>query len=189
MTVVPLALIFILAFTGTAFAQGVVAETPLGDVAKLAYDAVMSGEYFVAAAFGVVVVLAVARRYGPKLWAPLGSKVATYLMLIAISFAGSVANALAAGEAFSFELLKTAALIAAAAGGGFGAAKHLLVLPLLVPLREMLPAKFRGLLDALLWIFDRQGAAGLKAKKAAAKAAESFDAPGAAGVVGEPRDL
>jgi hypothetical protein len=187
-----LAVIALLAFTGTALAAGAVApeDGSILDLAKPVFEAVMSGQYWYAAAGALVLLVTAVRRYGAK-WFPraLGwtnSSWGTPALVLLASFGGALATAAAAGAGPSLEVLKVALGVAVAAAGGWKLAKELAV-PLLTALRDKLPAWARPLIDVALWAFQRPSRDADAA--AAGDAAVAANPPtGIAGVTGEPKD-
>lgn len=118
-----LILIFLAAFTGTALAADAIAATDpsYSELAKAIFDAVMHSQWWAAAATGVVLACALARKYMPAGW-KTGTKgdiigiATTFLM----AFAGSLGMVLAApGAAMTGGVALTALKIGAAAIGGY----------------------------------------------------------------------
>ena len=115
-------LILLAAFTGTAVAAEAAATDPSAtELAKSIFDAVMHGQWWAAAAFGVVLACAAARKYMPAAW-KTGTKgdiigVATAFLM---AFAGAAAATLAApGAAMTWAVALMALKVGAAAIGGF----------------------------------------------------------------------
>lgn len=146
-------------FAGSAFATG--QATPedgsLLDLARPVYDAVMHGQWWLAAAGALVLVAAAARKYlAPRYpWAsgPAGSA----LIVLVGSLGGAAVTALVAmgpGAVMSWALAWTALKVAIAAAGGYGLAKALVVDPLLKPWASKAPGWLQAPLKALIWAFD-----------------------------------
>lgn len=115
-----LILIFFGAFTGTALAQSAVASVDLSTLQTI-FDAVMHGQWWVAAAAGVIMVCALVRKYMPAAWSvgTTGDIIGTAMAFI-IAFAGSIAAwAAAPGAVLSGTVVLTAAKIGVAAIGGY----------------------------------------------------------------------
>lgn len=189
-TMVLAALVAAFSFGATASAAGAAAsdEGSILELAKPVFDAVMSGQGWLAAALALVLTVGAARRYLPA-WFPkrmgwiksdAGSTLSTFLL----SLGGAFATAFAAGAAPSMLIAKTALGVAIAAAGGYQALKHL-VAPLLRAMRAKLPAFTHPALDLILWIFNRPTRTE-SAEAAGAAAVAAKPAAGAAGVVGAP---
>lgn len=123
-----LVVIFLAAFTGTALATEAVsaaADPPLFEAAKAVFDAVVSGQWWAAAALAVVLLVAGVRKYMPASW-KAGAKgdligVGTAALM---SFASAIAVwALAqpAGAVMSTGVILTALKVAGTAIGGYTA--------------------------------------------------------------------
>lgn len=122
-----LILIFLGVFTSTALAQGAVAasDPAIGETAKSVFDAVMHGQWWAAAAYGVILALIGARKVMPASWKEgvKGDIIGTATVFV-FSFAGAVgtwAFAQSAGAVMTGAVLLTALKIALAAIGGFTA--------------------------------------------------------------------
>jgi len=187
---------FLLAFAGLAHAQnaaGVPDGPTLYELAKPVLEALTHGQYAVSAALALVFVAAAVRKYGTRL--PYVGKWFTWTTTdeggTALVFLGSIggafATAVTAGSAPSLALLWMAVKVAFAAAGGYTAAKRLAV-PLVEWLAVKSPEWAHPLFDLVLWVFGRSAAVA-KAEKAGADAVASSPATGAAGAVGERRDL
>jgi hypothetical protein len=181
-------LVSLCSFVGTAWAANAVDPGgSLSDAARPVYDAVMSGQYWYAAALALVFAFAAVKRYAVPHVKFLQTDAGVSLLLGATAFLGACATGLAAGVAPSLAMLKIAALTAVAAGGGY---KHILkpiVKPALEYLQKLAPGWAAPLFAMVLWIFESPNAA---AAKRAGKAALKKNPPsGAAGIVGEPRDV
>ena len=122
-----LTLILLGSFTGTALAADAVsaADPSVYDTTKAIFDAVMHGQWWAAAALGVVLACAAARKYMPAAWkeGTKGDIIGTATAFL-IAFAGAISTwALAqpAGAAMSVGVMLTALKIGAAAIGGYTA--------------------------------------------------------------------
>ncbi len=118
-----LILVFLGAFTGTALAaeSAVAADTSLPDIAKAIFDAVMHGHWWAAAAMGVIMACALARKYMPLAW-KTGTKgdIVGMGLAFTMAFAGTVSTwALAPGAVMTLGILATAAKIGLGAVGGY----------------------------------------------------------------------
>lgn len=171
------------AFTATEAALSVPSDDLLA-MAKQILDAVMSGQGWLGAALALILMTAVARKYG-KGFLPFLATDAGGMVLAAVgSFGGALATAFAAGSAVSGALLLTAAGVAVAAMGGYRVmAKKLL--PALDALAQRAAAKWPKLSvpivmlsKGLHWLLDREPASIKKAEAAGAQAVEKSPGKG-----------
>lgn len=183
----------IVSFGATAWAAGAAApeDGSLLDLAKPVFEAVMSGQGWLAAALALVFAVTAARRYGAGRVPFLGSKLGGAMLNLLLSFGGAAATALMAGAAASFALAFTALKVSVAAAMSYELIKEL-VAPMLRSLVDKIPsAKLRSLLHAglglILWAFENRGKASIAKAEAAGDAAVAAKPPGGvAGVLGEP---
>lgn len=120
-----LVLLCFFGFTATAFAQGAATATDdsLLDYARPLFDAIVHGQWWAAAAAGVVLACALARKYMPASW-KTGIKgdligLATAFLM---AFGGAILTwAVAPGAVMSGAVLLTALKVAVVAVGGFTA--------------------------------------------------------------------
>jgi hypothetical protein len=180
-------LVFLFSFTGTALAADLATDPSVTDLIKPIFEAVKSGNSFLAAAMTLVLLVALARRYGISRFPFLGSDAGGAAMTLVGSFGGALSTALLAGSAPSLGLLSTALGIAVAASGGYSMAKRLLV-PLLEKLATKCPAWMHPMFDLVLWVFGRSSAIA-KAEKAGADALKADPAKGLSAVAGDPKDV
>lgn len=155
---------------------------------KPVYEAIMSGNYTLAAAMALVLAVAVLRKYGAKRWPFLASDAGGSLLALLGSFGGAVGTALMAGAAISGGLLWSAAGIAFAASGGYTLVKRLLVDPVLKPLFDKAPGWLKPVLNLALWVFGRTTAVE-DAKAAGAKAVAAKPAKGIVSIVSKPKNV
>lgn len=182
-------LVLLLMFGVAAAGVGAVApDESLIALAKPVIDALLSGNPGLAAALALVLAAAVARRYGSKRFPFLATDAGGALLVLVGSFGGAAATALTGGAAVSLGLAWKALLVAFAASGGYATVKRLLVTPLLRPLYEKAPAWLKPVLALVLWVFDQPDPVS-KAEAAGNAAVAAKPPTGAAGVVGEPRDV
>lgn len=118
-----LVLICLAGFTGTALAANAVSATDpsLSEAAKAIFDAVMHGNWWVAASYGVILAMIGVRKIMPEGWT-VGTKgdIIGTACAFALAFAGSVATVMTApGAAMSAAVLLTALKIGVAAIGGY----------------------------------------------------------------------
>ncbi len=171
--------IFLLAFTGTAYAS-----EPLLDAAKPVFNAVMDGHWAYAAALALVFLVALARRYGTKLSAWFASGEAGAAMALFGSFGGALATALAGGAKVTGALAWTAFTVALAAAGGFSLVRAFL--PRIRKVIAKLPTWAQRPLELLLWVFDKPA---LAAEAAGNAAVAAKPAKGIVGFTGKPTEL
>lgn len=173
----------------TAAAPATTPDPGLLDLARPVYEAVMSGQWYLAAALALVLAVALVRRYaGPKV--PfLHSDAGGALLALVGSYGGAVATALAAGGAvMSPHLAWVALTVAIAAAGGYSLIKKLLVAPFLVPWAAKAPAWLKPLLAVVLWIFDRPDPAA-QATAAGNAAVAAHPSAGVGGIVGKATEV
>ncbi len=192
LSLLPMVLVFIFSFAGTALAAGAVApaDGSLLDLAKPVLDAVMHGQWFLAAAGALVLTAALAKRqlapHVPWLRTDWGAA----LLVVVGSFGGAVFTALVAagpGAVMSSALAYTAIKVALAAAGGYSLLK-----PLIKLAQAQAPAWLQPVLAVLAWVFE--SGIGTSPDVAAAEAAgdvavKAKPPTGAAGIVGKPRDI
>lgn len=118
-----LILIFIGAFTGTAVAADAAAayDPSLSETAKAIFDAVMKGQWWVAASYGVILSVIGVRKLMPAAWKEgvRGDVVGTAAVFV-LAFAGAVATVmLAPGATMTGAVALTALKIGVTAIGGY----------------------------------------------------------------------
>lgn len=108
-------------FTGTAFAADVATDPNTSEVLRQIFDAVVHGQWWLAASAAVVGLCALARKYMPESWKTgVKGDVVGIATTFAIAVAGAVSTTLAApGVAMSIAVLATAAKIGIVAIGGW----------------------------------------------------------------------
>lgn len=115
-------LLVLACFTGTALAAGVATADPdTSEVLRQIFDAVVHGQWWIAASAAVIGLCGLARKYMPESW-KAGAKgdVVGIVTTFGIATAGAVITTLAApGAAMSFAVIATAAKIGAVAIGGW----------------------------------------------------------------------
>lgn len=177
-------------FTTTAFAAtGLEPENgSLIDLAKPVLDAIMGGQYVLAAALALILFVAVARKFGTKYFPFLESELGVALLLLVSSFGTALATALVAGSGFSAGLLWMALQVAIAAAGSWKLVK--IFLEYVRPWVEKGPAWLRYIFDMVVWIFEKPGAKAIRKAEAAGKAAVSKKpGTGIDGVTGKPKNV
>ena len=185
---VAFAVTLLLGMTATASAAGAV--DPAGDgtglleLAKPVFQAVMSGQYVLGAALALVLVVALVRKYASGRFPFLATDAGGALLTLVGSFGGAVATALAAGATPSLAVAWVALGVAASAAGGYA-----LIKKLVGPLVTKAPGWLQPILRLVVWFFDRPSSV-VKEVEAAGDAAVAANPPsGAAGIIGELRDL
>jgi hypothetical protein len=118
-------LFMVLSFVGTSVALAQSNEE-LFDLAKPVLDALLAGHYMHAAALGLVLGVALVRRFGSKRWPILASRKAAPFLVLIGSFGAAMATSLAAGAAISLSMVWIALKVAVAAAGGYSLLKPLL---------------------------------------------------------------
>lgn len=182
-----------LSFTGvTLAASGAdAASEPVGDLVRPVIDAALHGNFLLAAATSLVLVVALVRRYGTgtKWFGWTSTSWGAPLLVLVGSFGAALALTLGAGEAPSWAMVYAASGVAVAAAGGWKILKELGV-PLLRKLQSRLPTKLQPLVGLVLWVFESPGAARVEAAEAAGDAAvEAAPATGLDGVLGKPTEV
>lgn len=107
-------------------AQSATAPTDMGigELAQKALDAIMSGNWTLAAIFGVVAVVWALRSFGSR-WIPwLGSSQGGVVLAFATAFVGAVSTAVVAGAPITVSLLVEAVLVGLAAMGLWSGGKN-----------------------------------------------------------------
>jgi len=143
------ALVFMaLSFLGTsvAVAQG----EELSELAKPVLDAIMGGQYALAAALGLVLAVALLRRYGVAKYPWLGTSAAGSLLVLLGGFGAALGTSLAAGGALSAALAYSALKVSLFAAGGFSILK-----PVIAALQGRAPSWLKPVLGLVGWVFDK----------------------------------
>lgn len=191
-TYIALALLALVSvFLATAFAAGgtLPEDMNIWDLLRPVYEAFKNGNHVLAGMTAIVAAVALAKRYMPgKAGAWINGKYGQPLSVLAMTFAASMATAISAGGLPSFGMAKTAALIAAAAAGGYSMIKTLIVEPFLRPWAAKAPTWIRWAFDMILWIFDRPMPVA-KAEAAGAAAVAAKPGTGIEAVTGKAREV
>ncbi|WP_254625390.1 hypothetical protein [Myxococcus sp. CA051A] len=109
-----------------AESPGVPDPSRIEEFARLVFDAVTARNWALVASLAVVAVVYALRRFGGTLFPWLASSRAGAVLALLVAVAGAVANALVAGESFTWTLLLKALGIGLGAAGGFSVLKALL---------------------------------------------------------------
>ncbi|NTX16164.1 hypothetical protein HUA76_35880 [Myxococcus sp. CA056] len=94
--------------------------------AQLLFNAVTSQNYALVASLVVVLLVYLLRKFGGAFVPFFNTDRGGAVLVLGVSLAGAVANALAAGAPFSLALVLTAVKVALTAAGGFTLVKRLL---------------------------------------------------------------
>ncbi|MFY2558786.1 hypothetical protein ACN469_14255 [Corallococcus terminator] len=107
---------------------GVIGPSPeqFDAFAQLLFDAVTSQNYALVASLVVVLLVFLLRKFGGTFIPFFNTDRGGAVLVLGVSLAGAVANALAAGAPFSLSLMLTAVKVALTAAGGFTLVKRLL---------------------------------------------------------------
>lgn len=189
------ALAFLLSFGGIAFAADAVdpSQSASVDIAKSIFNAFSGGHYAYAAAMGLILGVALVKRYlGPKVpW--LHSDIGGTALTLSGAFGTALAAGLAAPTAsVTWSLVKTSLLVGVGAAGGYSVIKKLIIEPLIKPLQAKLPAWAQPMFSVVLWIFDKPEAAAVAeqdASKAGDAAVAANPGQGASAVLGKPTEI
>lgn len=126
----------------------------IGDLARLIYDGVMSGQYFAAAAGALVLATAMLRRYGAQLLPWFASDAGGTVLTLTGSLGGALLTAAVGGAAVSWSLVWAALIVGFVAIGGYKTIKRLVIDPLR-PRAANWPIWGRAAFSVVAWIFDR----------------------------------
>jgi hypothetical protein len=180
-------------FIGVALASDAVVPTDgsLLDLAKPVYEAILGGQWWLAAMLGLILLTTAVKKYAPgKIGTWVNGEYGQELSVLLLAFGGAGATALLAagpGAVLTGALAWAALKVAVGAAGGYSLLKAL-VAPLLVKLQAKAPAWMQPVFGLLLWVFSKPTAT--EAATAAGDAAVVADpAKGADGTVGEPKQF
>jgi hypothetical protein len=112
----------IVSFVGTSVALAQ-SNGELLELARPILDAVMSGQWVLAAALALVLAVALLRRFGGSRWPVLSNPKVAPLLTILGAFGGMLATAILAGASVSTAMAWTALKAAFFASGGYHLAK------------------------------------------------------------------
>lgn len=186
------------AFSATAFAAGQIAPTDgnIWDHAKPIYDAIVGGQWWLAASLALVFAVAAFKKYagrvpkyGPKLDAFANSDHGGALLVLVGAYGGALATGLVASGLSSLTLaLAWAALkVAVGAAGGYSLVKKL-VLPVLRKIADKAPSWAKPIFTLVFWAFEKTTPTE-QAEQAGDDAVKANPASGADGVIGKPTDI
>ena len=153
----------ILSFFGLTLAVAASGEVDFGALAKPLYESIAQGNYAAAAAFGLVLLVAVVRRYGGSRYPILSHKLVAPAIVLLGSLGAALASAFVSGAGVSLATLYAALKVAAYASGGYAVAKVYL---------DALGAKSPKWAKPFIAILSAILSAKGNAKKAAVKKAE-----------------
>lgn len=188
----PLAFLLLFAGVSRAAAGATGEEGSLLDLARPVWDAIMHGQYWLAASLALVVAVTLFKRYGhllsPKLAAFSHSDAGGALMTLLMAFGGALATGLAAvgvSATLSMAMAWTALKIALTAAGGYTLIRKLIVEPVLKPLAAKAPPWLQRILELVFFLFDKPQP--IKDAEAAGDAAVAANpAGGLTGTIGKP---
>lgn len=180
-------------FIGVALASDAVVPTDgsLLDLAKPVYEAILGGQWWLAAMFGLILMTTAAKKYAPgKIKNLINSEYGQPLTVLTLSFGGAAATALLAagpGALMTGALAWAALKIAVGAAGGYELLKQLVV-PFLVKIQAKAPAWSQPIFGLILWAFSKPSATE-SAEKAGDDAVAANPPKGENGTVGEPKQF
>lgn len=190
--------IFSFTATGLALAAGAAVSTTAGDgsafdLLRPVYDAFTTGHYAYAGMLALVLVVALLKRYAPAKYGIsdfVHGDVGGSLLTLFASFGGAMATSLAGGVGVSFDMAKTATLIAVGAAGGYAMIKKLIVEPLRTSVwyQTKAPAWLKAALQVVFWVFDKPDPVAA-AEDAGQKAVEAKPGAGNAQIVDKPTEI
>ncbi len=185
------AIVAYFSFVGVALAGNAVPEDgSLLDLARPVYEAIMGGQWWLAAMFGLIFATTAAKRYAPgKLKGYINGDIGQPVTVLVLSFAGAASTALLAagpGAVLTMGLAWAALKIAVAATGGYQMLKQLLA-PLIQKLAAKAPSWMQPIFSVLLWVFSKPSAIA-KAEKAGDDAVAA-NPPTGTPVPGEPKEF
>ena len=195
LSIIAFVVLTVVSLTATAFAADVAVpeDGSLRDLVQPVYDAIVAGNYWAAAALGVVLMTAAARKYLPDNYGGkfIRSDVGGMLTAFVMAFAGAVGTAFAApGATMSLAILKPAFGVGVIAIGGFTAIHKLASWLVKTKFyQDKVPAWIKTPLSLLLALIGSSSSAVAKAEKAGDKAVADKPAGGAEAVVGKPTEL
>lgn len=178
LSLIMLCAIFVASFAGAAWASagGTVGDgSAVGDMLRAVIDAFANGHATEGAFLALVLVVAVARKWGVKRFPFLATGEGAILLVLVASFATAMA-ASAAGAGVSWAAAYGALKIAAGAAGGY---KIVRVVGGLIMRKVSMPAWLKSAIGSALWLFEKPGAKAIAdAEKAGDDAVRKNPAPG-----------
>lgn len=193
-TVFVFAAIMFFSFAGVAMAAGAVVpeDGSLLDLARPIYDAIVGGQWWLGAMFGLIFLTTAVKRYLPVKFGGnfVNGEYGQPLTVLILAFAGAASTALMAigpGAVLSLSLAWAALKVAVGAAGGYTLLKQLLA-PLLTKLSLKAPAWAQPIFGVLLWVFSKPSPIAV-AETAGEAAVAAKPADGAASVVGDPKEF
>jgi hypothetical protein len=150
-------------FIGVALAQGAVMpnDGSLLDLLRPVYEAIVGGQWWIAAMSGIILATTAAKRYLPgKLGAWVNGEYGQPLTVLILSFAGAGLTALIAagpGAVMSLSLAWLALKVAVVSAGGYTMLKQLIA-PLIQKLADVSPSGLKPIFSILLWAFSKRDA-------------------------------
>lgn len=191
-TYITLALVLLLAFTATAIAgqQALPEDGSWLDLLSPIYQAFAGGNYWYAGALTLSVGVALLIKYAPDSIRKYTDHTAGKALLVLVaSFVTTMAAHLADGSSPNFDMVKTAAHLAAVAAGGFSLIKPFVEMLLASEwYKTKVPSWMQKAIGALFFMFTRKAdsVAVIKAAEASADAkVKAEPGPGASKVTGK----
>lgn len=162
------------------------------DLARPIFDEIMRGHYIAAAALGLILCVALIKRYAPgKFGTFVHSDAGGSLTTLLMSFGGALATATMGGAAWTWGMLPAAGKVAFFAAGGYVLLKKLIVEPLLKPLSMKTPTWMQPMWAMVFWMFDKKvsEADALAGAKLAGDTAVLANPATGTGVLPEAKDI
>ena len=172
-SVLQVAVIAAISFVGASVAFAQDPET-IAQLSKPVLDAIMSGNYAAAAALGLVLAVALTRRYGGSRWPVLASATVAPFLVMLGSFGASLGTTLLADADLSGAMVIAALKVALYASGSYAMLK-----PIIAKLRKIAPPWMSPLFAIVDSIFDAKAKAVEKATEAGRIAVEKNPGKGA----------
>ena len=167
----------------------------LVDLLRPVWDAATGGQWWLAASLGLVVAVALVKRYAPtgKFRDFVNSNMGASVMLLVGSFGGAVATGLmmAGTKAMSMAIIVPALKVAFAAAGGYALVKNLVVDPLVGSdwYKNKAPTVLKLILGVVTWMFVKSNKTVVAAEQAGDAAVAKNPATGVDEVVGKSTEL
>lgn len=192
-----IALMLLISFAGVSFAAGEAAgdDQSLLELAKPVLDAIVHGQYWIGAAAGVVLAVALARKYVPKDSRPgklLASELGGMVCAALIAFGGAMTNSLVALgiKVPTAAVFTTAGKVAFAAVGGWMILHKLATVATATKwYQDKAPAWLKAVVAFVLAMIGSNAATKAEATKAGEDAVKADPPKGAEGIVAKPEEF
>ena len=164
---------FILTFTATAHAAAAIEPSggSLLDLLQPVYLAFSEGHYLWAGATCLVLVVALARRYGTEKLPWLSTDAGSAFLVLAGSFGAALATSLTGGIQPTWAMAFIAFKVAFMAAGGYASLKALIIKPYVTYLATKGPSWMHAPAQLILWVFQETGIPQTPAQQAVAAVA------------------